>query len=130
MVATPVAAGVSQVTASPVASLVTVQDEAPPQAESCTPLLALQPMDAPPTGVTPSAASTRTCMGLVACVPAGVVGFIPLPSKTTLSLAAAPKVSALLMMEDAPLTGSLIVMFWTPSPCAGAARIMLLPPTA
>jgi hypothetical protein len=109
MVATPNAVGVSKVAASPLWSLVTEHDD-PPQVESCTPLLALHPMVAPLTGVTPSDVTTRTIIGLAACVPTGVEGLSPL-SRTIVSLAAAPYVSTFVMVEDPPLAGSLSVMF-------------------
>ena len=101
----------------------TEQDGVALQAESCRLLLALQPMVAPLMGVTPSAARTRTLTGFAACTPTGVDGLSP-PSRTMLSLAAAPKVRALVISEDAPLKGSVTVMFCGPSPCAGAARMI------
>ena len=64
-------------------------EEAPLQAESCRALVAVQPMVAPLTGVTPSAASTRTLTGFGACVPTGVDGLSPY-SRTMVSVAAAP----------------------------------------
>ena len=119
MAAVPVAAGVTQVEAIPLSSLIAEQVEAPPQIESVAPLVVVHPTVAPSTGVTPSEASTRTVTGLVAWVPTGVGGFDP-SSKTIRSVEAAPKVSTLVMMENAPLTGSLIVMVCAPSLCAGA----------
>src|SRR5580765_2612677 len=77
MVATPAVAGVSQVAAFPFRSLVTEPKEAPLHAENCNPLLALHLIVAPLTGVTPSAARTRTLAGFAACVPTGVDGFNP-----------------------------------------------------
>jgi hypothetical protein len=64
--------------------------------------------------------------GLVAWVPTGVGGFAPC-SKTIWSVKEAPKVSTLVMMEDAPLTGSLMAMVCGPSLCAGAATSIWLP---
>ena len=77
----------------------TVHEEELLQAESCRLLVALQPTVAPETGVTPSAWSTRTITGLAACVATGVHGLSPL-SKTMLSLAAAPMVSASVMVVE------------------------------
>src|SRR5882762_9063958 len=123
MVATPVAPGVTQVTAAPPSSLVVLHDKAPPQAERVALLVVLHPMVAPLTGVTPSDATTRTRTGLVACTPTGVRGFNPEISNR-LSVAAEPYVTALVMVEKAPLTGSLIVMLCGPSPCGGSTRII------
>src|ERR1700733_4432646 len=89
-VPTPTLEGVSQVIASPLWSRVTEQAESPPQPESCTVLVELQAMVAPLTGVIPSADSTRTVIGRVACVPTGVAGLSALPSRMMLSVAAAP----------------------------------------
>src|SRR3954469_10114416 len=89
IIATPAAAGVSHVATFPFWSVMTEHAAAPPQAESCTPFVPLQPTVAPETGVTPSSATTRTLMGFAACTPTGVEGFAPL-SNTILSLPAAP----------------------------------------
>src|SRR5882762_3331083 len=123
MVATPVAPGVTQVEAEPPSSVTVLHDDAPPQAARVALLLVLQPMVAPLTGVTPSAATTCTLTGLVACTPTGVRGFNPEISNR-LSVAAAPYVTALVMVEKAPLTGSLIVTLCGPSPCGGSTRII------
>src|SRR4029077_20833246 len=120
MIAFPVAAGVTQVEAIPLSSLITEHVEAPPQVESVAPLVVVHPMVAPFTGVVPSAASTRTITGLVAWVPTGVGGCTP-GNRTILSVAAAPKVTALVMVEKAPLTGSLMMIVCGPSLCAAAA---------
>src|SRR5271167_1745668 len=114
MVEAPGRAGISQVSASPLWSVRIEQPETPPQAESCTLLVALQAMVAPLTGVTPSAASTRTLTGLVACVPTGVLGLRPI-SRTRESLAAAPYVRTPVIVLDAPLAGLLMVMLCSPS---------------
>src|SRR5258708_15619204 len=60
----PVAAGVTQLENSPSSSLHTEQEEAPPHAENCKPLVALQAIVAPFTGVTPSAATARPPVGV------------------------------------------------------------------
>src|SRR6202035_3724979 len=109
MAAFPTAAGVTQVEAIPLSSLIAEQAEAPPQAERLAPLVVVHPTGAPSTGVNPSEASSRTVTGLVAWVPTGVGGFTPC-NNTIWSVVAAPKVSALVMTENAPLTGSLTVM--------------------
>src|SRR5579862_9347220 len=124
MVEVPTAAGVSHATAVPLWSDMTVHEDAPPQAESCRLLPALHPIVAPPTGVTPSDASTRTIIALGAVVPTGAGGLSPRPISTMLSLAAAPSVNAFVMVLDAPLVGSVMVMFCEPSPCAGSDRII------
>ena len=108
------AAGVSDVETIPLSSLTDEQVEAPPQIESAAPFVLVHPTVAPLTGVTPSEVTTRTLTGFVACVPTGVGGFPPC-NKMILSVAVAPKVSALVMTEEAPLTGSLIVMVCGPS---------------
>jgi hypothetical protein len=90
MVDVPTAEGVSQVAARPLWSVVTVQEDAPLQTEKSGALLAVHPMVAPLTGVTPSAASTCTLTGFGACVPTGVEEFSPFPTSTIMSLAAAP----------------------------------------
>src|SRR5580658_8413371 len=51
----PVAVGVTMLEDSPASSLSTEQEEAAPHAENCKPLVALQAIVAPLTGVTPSA---------------------------------------------------------------------------
>src|ERR1700688_4412786 len=123
MVAFPVAPGVTQVDATPLSSLIAEQLEAPLQIESAAPFVVDHPTVAPFTGVMPSAATTRTLIGLAACVPTGVGGFAPC-NRTILSLAAAPKVRAFVMIENAPLTGSFTVMVCGPALCAEvAARI-------
>src|ERR1700756_4473262 len=105
MFATPVAPGVNKLEAIPLSSVIVEQVEPPPQAESVAPLLVLQPTVAPGTGVVPSEATTRATSGFVAWVPTGVGGFAPC-SSNILSVAAAPKVSAPVITEEAPLTGS------------------------
>src|SRR5579862_5306866 len=115
MVAFPVALGVTQVDANPVSSLVTEQLGAP-HAERVAPLVVDQTTVAPLTGVTPSEASTCTITGLTVCVPTGVGGFAAC-TKLSRSVAAAPKVSASVMTEDAPLAGSVTVTVCSPSAC-------------
>src|ERR1700728_1076195 len=119
MDATPEAPGVTHVEAMPLSSLVTEQLETPPQIESVAPFVVVHPTVAPATGVTPSEATTRTLTGFVACAPTGVGGLAPCNTRS-LSVEAAPKVSALVITEDAPLTGSVTVMVCGPSPCPGA----------
>jgi hypothetical protein len=62
----PVAVGVTQLEDSPASSLNPEQDEAPLHAENCRPLVVVHAIVAPLTGVTPSAATTRTRMALAA----------------------------------------------------------------
>src|ERR1041385_3400315 len=100
-----------------------VHEELLLQAESSRPLVALQPTVAPPTGVTPSACSTCTLTGLIACAPTGVDGLMAV-SRKMLSLSAAPKVRAFVITLEEPLTGSAMVMLCAPSPKAGAATII------
>src|ERR1700688_500074 len=119
MTALPIALGVTQVDAIPLSSLIAEQVVAPPQIVSVAPLVVDHPTVAPFTGVIPSEASTRTITGFVAWVPTGVEGCTP-GNNTILSVAAAPKVMALVMTENAPLTGSLIVIVYGPSLCAEA----------
>src|ERR1700739_1515865 len=103
--------------------------EVPLHAESCTPFVPLQPTVAPPTGVTPSLANTRTQTGFAACTPTGVGGFAPI-SNTMLSVAAAPYVSAPVIVVDPPLTGSLTLMLCTPSAWLGTATVKNFPVAA
>src|ERR1700690_1527552 len=114
MVATPGTSGVTQVEAIPLSSVMAEQLVNPPQAENAALLVLVHPRVAPPTGVTPSAATGRTAPGLGACVPTGVGGFPP-SNKTRVSVAAAPKVTASVMIEKAPLIGSVIVIVCGPS---------------
>ena len=107
----------------------TEHDEAPLHAESCTLLVPLQPIVAPLTGVTPSLVTTRMLTGLAACTPTGVDGFAPF-NRIMLSLAAAPYVSAPVMIVYPPLTGSVTAMFCGPSECAGAATVRNVPVAA
>src|SRR6202162_1128725 len=125
MAAFPVAVGVTDVDGIPLSSLIAEHLEAPPQIESVAPLVVVHPTVAPSTGVMPSEANTRTVTGLVAWVPTGVGGFDP-SNRTRWSVEAAPKVSTLVMTENAPLTGSLMVMFCGPSLCAGTATSIWL----
>src|SRR3984885_15775077 len=122
MVATPAASGTTKVEALPTSSLVTEHANEPPQAESAALLVLLQAMVAPATGVTPSEATTCTVTGLTGCVPTGVGGFNPRINRM-LSVAAAPRVSTPVITEDEPVTGSVTVMFWVPSGCAGMLKI-------
>ena len=64
MTAFPVAAGVTQVEAIPLSSLIVEQVEAPAHAESVAPLVAVHPTVAPFTGVMPSEATTRDDHGI------------------------------------------------------------------
>src|SRR6266851_4957599 len=73
----PVTAGVTQLEDSPASSPSTEQEEAPLHAENCKPLVALQTIVAPLTGVIPSAATARTRMGLAAAEPTGAAGSEP-----------------------------------------------------
>src|ERR1700691_3239949 len=125
MTAFPVAAGVTQVEAIPLSSLIAEQVETPAQAESVAPFVAVHPTVAPFTEVTPSEATTRTVTGLTAWVPTGVGGFTPC-NKTRLSVEAAPKVSTPVIVENAPLTGSLMVMVCGPSLWPGTAASIWL----
>src|ERR1700678_4340107 len=125
MDATPVAPGVTHVEAIPLSSLVTEQVEVPPQTESVALFVVVHPTVAPATGVIPSEATTCTLTGFVACTPTGVGGFAPCNTRI-LSVAAAPKVSAFVITEDAPLTGSVTVMVCGPSPCPGAVTSIWL----
>src|SRR5579872_1528851 len=110
--------GVTNVEAIPLSSLTTAHEDWLAQAASVAPFVAAQPTVAPLTAVTPSAATTFTITGFVAVVPAGVGGFIPCTS-TSLSVAAAPSVSTFVIVENAPVTGSLTVNVCGPSLCAG-----------
>src|SRR5271157_2202100 len=114
MLAVPAADGVSHARELPLWSLSTEQDDVLLQAESCTPLLAFQPIVAPATGVTPSAATTRTLTGYGACAPTGVDGFRAL-IRRMLSVAAAPKVRTLLMVVEPPVAASVMAMLCGPS---------------
>src|ERR1039458_10417632 len=107
MAAFPVAAGVTQVEAIPLSSLIAEQVEAPPQVESVAPLVVVHPTVAPSTGVMPSEATTRTVTGLTACVPTGEGGFTPC-NKTILSVEAAPNAIALVLIEKAPGNRSIV----------------------
>src|SRR5271157_974999 len=73
----PLAVGVTQLEDSPTLSLSTEHDDAALHAENCKPLVALQAIVAPLTGVTPSAATARTRMALAAWDPTGVAGSAP-----------------------------------------------------
>src|ERR1700733_10917554 len=123
MVATPATLGTIKVEALPTSSLVTEQENMPPQADSAALLVLLQAMVAPATGVTPSAATTCTVIGLTVCVPTGVGGFNPRTS-TMLSVADAPRVSTFVITDEEPVTGSVIVMLSVPSGCAGTSTII------
>src|ERR1700737_323538 len=68
----PVAMGVTQLEDSPASSLSTEHEEAPLHVENCKPLVALQVIVAPFTGVIPLAATTRTRMAFAAAEPTGV----------------------------------------------------------
>src|ERR1700737_2470181 len=73
----PVAVGVTQLEDSPASSLSTEHEEPPLHAENRKPLVALQAIVAPLTGVIPSAATTRTRIALAAAEPTGVNGSAP-----------------------------------------------------
>src|SRR5271157_2912032 len=85
----PLAVGVTQLEDSPTSSLSTEQEEAALHAENCKPLVALHAIVAPLTGVTPSAATARTRIGLAAADPTGVAGSAPC-SRSNRSVARAP----------------------------------------
>src|SRR5208337_4094227 len=89
IVVCPVTVGVTQLEDSPASSLSTEQEEAPPHVENCKPFVALQAIVAPLTGVTPSAATARTRMGLAAADPTAVAGSAPC-SRSNRSVARAP----------------------------------------
>src|SRR5882672_10006665 len=114
IVVVPVFVGVIAVDAMPLASVAPRHDVAPPQTERTALLVALQPMVAPAMGVTPSDATTRTIIGKLACVPTGVCPLDPF-TRRMLSPAAAPYVSAPVMVDNAPVAGSVMVIVWGPS---------------
>src|ERR1035441_9217692 len=118
IVLVPVAVGVTPLEDSPASSVSTEQEEAPLHAENCRPLVALQAIVAPLTGVTPSAATARTRMGLAAAEPTGVAGSAPC-NRNSRSVARAPQVSAPVIWENAPLAGSVTRIVAVPS-CAAA----------
>src|SRR5712671_5440211 len=89
MLLVPVAMGVTLVEATPASSLNAEQFEAPPQTERIAPLVVDHPTVAPLTGVTPSADTTRTRIGLAASAPTAVDGSAPC-RRTSRSVAAAP----------------------------------------
>src|SRR5581483_7691004 len=94
---------------SPVPSLKTTQEEAPPQAERDTGGVLDNNTVAPATAVDPSGATTRTRKGFVASVPAGVGGFEPCRSKS-MSFGPAPNVSTSVIVDEAPVAGSEMVI--------------------
>ena len=89
----------------------------------------LHPTVAPPTAVTPSLSSTRTLTGFAACTPTGVGGFAPF-SNTMLSVAAAPYVSALVIVVDPPPRGSVTRMLCSPSEWLGTTTVKNVPVAA
>src|SRR5260221_4202964 len=74
----PVAAGVTQLEDSPASSLNTEQEEAPPHAENCKPLVALQAIGAPFTGVNPPAPTARPPVEFRGPRPTGMSGSAPI----------------------------------------------------
>ncbi len=93
MLLVPVAVGVTCVDAIPASSLSAKQFEAPPQTERLALLVVVQATVAPVTDVAPSAATTRTRIGLAASAPTGVDGSDPC-NRMSRSVAAAPYVTA------------------------------------
>jgi hypothetical protein len=66
MVAIPATLGVTDVDAFPPSSVIAEQLEIPPHDDNAALFVPVHPTVAPHTGVTPSAATTRTLTGLVA----------------------------------------------------------------
>src|SRR5450755_3896445 len=121
IVLVPIAVGVTQLEASPAASLSAEHEEDPLHMENCKPLAALHAIVAPFTGVTPSAATARTRIALAACDPMGVDGSEPC-KRSRRSVARAPYVSAPNICEKAPVAES--VTWMVASPSCGAAGTM------
>ncbi|PYV91079.1 MAG: hypothetical protein DMG90_08140 [Acidobacteria bacterium] len=125
----PAAISFTLVETEPLSSLSMVQVEAPAHAEKATAGVAFNITLAPGTGVLPSAAITWTLNGFRARLPIGVAG--PAPEiNFNPSEAAAPNVTALEIVEDDPLAGSLNVTSLIPSRAGGVAVINRLALTA